>query len=236
MKYFFVLLTFTFLFSSCKKNFTSVSQEKTLEQFDSLVLQSVFEVHLIEGTTNAVRIDGAKKIVEDIECNVTNNTLTITNKYKGNWMHPRKNKIKIYITTDGLNLITANETCDIYADTPLTGNEIGLVLKSKLNMAHLDLACNTFYFWNNFPCGGKVKLQGNVNMLKLWNVALMEVDASNLAATDAFVENSSKADCILKCQQNLSYSIKGEGNIRVKGTPGTITNFGETSIGKLIIE
>lgn len=233
---FILLLITAFANHSCKKQLAKESFEKTLEEFDSLVLNSVFEVHLIQGSKNKIKIDGAKKIIEKLTISIENNTLTIENQFKGNWMHPSKNKVVVFITVNKLAKITANETCNILTDNTLIGDEIGLVLTSKLNQATLDLNCETFYYWNNFPCGGKITLTGNTNVLKIWNVALMAVDASALHTNTALIENASKGDCRIFSTQSLTYKLSGEGDLYLKGNPPEIIKLEESSSGTLILE
>jgi len=233
---FLLILLLALAGTSCKKNMTEMTIEKSLEEFDTLVLNSVFEVHLIQGTENKIKIEGAKKILENIDYTISNNTLTLVNNYNGNWVHPSKNKIKIFLTVNQISRINANETCNLVTDNTLTGDEIGLVLTSKLNEATLDLNCNTFYYWNNFPCGGRIKLSGTTNILKLWNVALMAIDASECYSNYAIIENASKGDIKVNCTQSLTYKLSGEGNLYLKGNPPEIIKIEESSTGKLIFE
>ena len=223
-------------FGSCKKAMTKTTLEKNLEQFDTLALNSAFEVHLIQGTSNAIRIEGASKILENIDFTIDNNTLTIENNYHGNWMHPKNNKVLIYLTVDTLNRIIANETCIIQSDNQLVADELGLIMKSKLNNASLDINCTTFYYWNNFPCGGKITLKGTCNEVKLWNVALMAVDAKELASQFGYVDNASKGSIFVNCAQKLSYKLTGEGDIHLSGNPPVIEKLEESGKGKLILE
>ncbi len=222
--------------NSCKKSMDPTIIEKSLEEFDTVTFNSSFEVFLIQGTENSIKIEGAERIIDKVELSVENNSLTIKNKYKNSWLHPSKNKVKVYLTVNQLSRINANETCNIQTVNTLIGTEIGLVFTGKLNEATLDLSCNTFYYWNNFPCSGKVTLSGNTNELKIWNVALMAIDAQNLISNYVLVDNASKGDCKFTCLQTLDYAISGEGNIYVKGNPGTIIKTAETSTGKLILQ
>ena len=235
-KIFFHSVLLLILMSSCQKKMEPGVINVALEEFDTLTLNSVFNVELIQGTTNSISIEGAEKIIEKVDFNIENNTLTLLNNFKGNWIYPKKNKITVKLTVNNLSRINANETCNIRTLNTLTGNEIGLVMTSKLNEATFAVDCNSFYFWNNFPCGGKINLSGSTNELKLWNVALMSVDAKNLVSNVVSIENSSKGDCRINCIQKLTYSIKGEGNIFLTGDPTELLKIEETSTGKLIYE
>ena len=238
MRYFLYIavLLGTISLGSCKKAMTKTTLEQNLEQFDTLALNSAFEVHLIQGTSNCIRIEGASKILENIDITIDNNTLTIENNYHGNWMHPKNNKVLIYLTVDTLNRIIANETCIIQSDNQLVADELGLIMKSKLNNASLDVNCTTFYYWNNFPCGGKITLKGTCNEVKLWNVALMAVDAKELASQFGYVDNASKGSIFVNCAQKLSYKLTGEGDIHLAGNPPVIEKLEESGKGTLILE
>ena len=235
-KIFFHSVLLLIIISSCQKKMEPTVINFSLEEFDTLTLNSVFNVELIQGTTNSISIEGAKKIIEKVDFNIENNNLTLVNNFKGNWVYPKKNKITVKLTVNNLSRINANETCNIRTINTLTGNELGLVVTGKLNEATLAVDCNSFYFWNNFPCGGKINLSGSTNELKIWNVALMSVDAKNLLSNIVSIENSSKGDCRINCIQKLTYSIKGEGNIFLSGNPIELFKIEETSTGKLIYE
>lgn len=223
-------------FISCKKTMEQQTIYKSLEEFDTLTMNSVFNVELIQGTENSISIEGAQKIIEKVDVKIINNTLTLVNNFKGNWIYPKKNKVKIVLTVNGLSRINANETCNIKTLNTLIGDEIGLVMTSKLNEASLDVNCNSFFYWNNFPCGGKIILSGTTNELKIWNVALMSVDAKALTANVAMIDNASKGSCRITSLQKLTYKINGEGNIYLSGNPPEVIELESNSTGELIHE
>ena len=230
---FLIILLFVPLLS-CKKQFATTTIYRELNEFDTLTLNSVYEVELTQDTVNYIELSGATTILEKVNVFLDNHNLKLTTNYHGNWMHPSNNKIKIRLHINGLHLIQANETCNIRSTNALTGDEIGMVMTSKLNEAELQLNCNTFFYWNNFPCGGKINLSGQVNDLKLWNVALMSVDAQALTCQTALIENASKGDCKLTCLQQLTCALKGEGNIQLWGNPPNVTITEKSSTGQLI--
>lgn len=223
------------LLFSCKKH-EPVTTEHSVSEFDTLVLSDVFDVNLIQGTENSVKITGSKQFIDDVSWENKDNTLTIHNNAKHKWLNPKTNKITLEITVNGLSKIVANETCTIKSTNTLIADELGLILKSKLNHAALDISCNTFYYWNNFPCGGTVDLKGNCQTLKVWNYALMQINASELQATTALIENYSKGDVRVWCTDTISYKINGSGGIRVKGSPSTQLNLGGTGNGLFTLE
>lgn len=228
-----ILLSLLILFSCEEENLTeSILSE--LPPFNEIELNSPFDVYLKEDTSFFIEIYGNENIIEDIDFKVENNILKIINVSNSKWLTPTKNKIEIYISSKQLSKVSANETCNILTLNPITSSEFGLILKSKANQANLELDCSTFYYWNNSPCGGMLTLYGKTERLKIWNYALMSVDAINLIAQQALVENSSLGDCKVTVINKLEYSIFGVGNIHLYGSPAEIIENQSTSSGQLI--
>ena len=234
MKQLFILLCLLSIFLSCEKEIINKSRFVELEPFDQIELNDAFELFITEGNNYSIEIVGDEKVIEYVDLQVENNLLTIENKRKTKWVSPKKNKINIYVTSLPLNLITAAEGCNIQTLNPITSMEFGLVLTGKSNQANLELNGNTFYYWNNFPTGGKLTLSGRTEKLKIWNFALMSVDARELISKQALIENSSKGDCQVTVLNKLEYSISGEGNIHLYGEPLEIIANDLSSSGRLI--
>ncbi|MBM3164440.1 MAG: DUF2807 domain-containing protein [Bacteroidetes bacterium] len=221
------------VFTACKKTESTVLERPIEGYFDTLVLADVFDVELIQDSLNKLEIIGNERFLKRITPHLSQNTLTLTNDNQMLWLFPESNKIHVKVHFSKISKVVANETCFIRSKLPVVANELGLILKSKLNQADLNVQCTTFYFWNNFPCGGSVQLRGQCQELKLWNYALMEVDATELLANTARVENDSKGDIHLRCLDSLFYKISGEGNIELYGNPASIYDLGSTGSGKL---
>lgn len=222
-------------FTCCNKESVENSYiEKRLPQFNEIELNGVFDVYLRQDSTYNLKIQANDNWIDQIHVKVENNKLIIDNESRKRWMRPKEEKVKLYITSNRPKKITANETCYIETVNPIISEEFGLIMTSKLNQANLELDCKTFYYWNNHPCGGKITLRGKAAEIKLWNFAIMQVDAKNLISEYALVENSSKGVCEVNVQSKLEYSIHGSGNIHLYGNPSEIIEHKVTSSGKLV--
>ena len=233
IKFAYLVVIFLVIFS-CEKNNEIVTVQKDLPVFEEIVLRSVFIVYLVQDTVYSIKITGNEDFVEKIYFSVEDKVLNIKNEFNLKWLRPKDNKVSLYISADSLKKITAAETCYIETVNAIKSDEIGLIFNGKLNQAQLELDCNIFYYWNNFPCGGKLTLTGYSNYLKIWNCALMSVDAGNLSTDNALVENSSEGICKIHVINKLEYSIYGEGDIHLYGTPNEIIAREITSTGKLV--
>ena len=222
------------MFYSCTKNTKNSGLTTVLSPFHKINLIDPFDIYLEEDSIYSINIYGDEKNITFVKVNIDSNTLNIENERKLTWTSPKRNKIILHIKAPYLSMVKASGGCDIKTSNPITSNEFGLVLMGKVNHANLELDCNSFYYWNNFPCGGNLTLYGKTNKLDIWNFAIMSVDAKNLSAYNANIENSSKGNCELSVVNRLEYSIKGRGNIHLYSEPNEIIENVISSSGKLI--
>jgi len=203
--------------------------------FEILTLDDRFDVILTQDTIESILISGDPKMIRKVDWHIENKELHIESSFKNAWMKPGKNRITLHISVKNLKRINVNQTCDISCSNELTCPELGIITTGKMSVANLKLNCNSFYTWNNFPCGGKLTLSGSVNQLKLWNYALMQIDAIDLTSNEAYIENYSKGSIKTTITNALTYKINGEGDIYLQGNPPTIVKISEENTGKLVL-
>jgi hypothetical protein len=224
------------LFASCKKVDVIEQEETNLAPFNEILMNSSFDLYISEGNEYTVRIEADESIIDYITVDITDSLLTLDNDRKFRWLTPTKNKVKVYVTAPPLKTVTSNKTCFVRTLTPITSDEFGMVFLDKANNADLDLDCDVFYFWNNYPCGGTLTLEGNCRVLKVWSVAIVDVQAENLIAEKAEISNNSKGDCVVRVINELKYTLLGEGDIEVYGQPNDVIEYEPSQgSGELII-
>lgn len=220
---------------SCKKDGNRLATKtELLPSFSHIEALSTFDIFLIQDTISSIKIEAANKMMEGVEYYLTGDTLYLKNEAKRKWLNPENNKVAIYISCNNPARVILRETCMLKTVNAITSPEFGLIVSGKLNQADLELNCNTFYFWNHFPCSGKILLRGQLTDLKLWNGAIMSVDARNAAAQNVLIETSSKGHCYVNAANKIEYKITGTGNIYLYGNPSTIIENELSSSGRLI--
>lgn len=229
-------IAFLFLFGliSCHKNNPETNQKVELSAFDEIRLLSPMDVELVEDSVFYVEIIGFQKTADAIEFRIENGILEIENTLKSKFAKPKTKGIKIIVHSKPLKLVEAVETCNITTGNAITSPEFGVILKSKGNFANLELNCDVFYYYNNYPCGGKMTLRGTTHQLKIWNTAIFSIDAKNLVTDYCLLENSSKGKCEVNVTSAIEYDIAGEGNIEVYGNPITVVENGKSGSGEII--
>lgn len=231
----FFTLLFTTLFFSCSKDHEEeVRIRKDLGVFHEVNLNSAFEVVLIQDSVYYVEIVTVESLKKDMEVKLENEVLSFTNTKRFKWTNPENNTPTLYIHCAEFKKVNANESCNFTTPTPITSKEFGIILKDKANYANLQLNCESFFYWNNFPTGGKLTLSGSTKELKIWNTAIMSVDAKNLVTEYALVENDSKGICEVNVTHKIEYKITGNGDIHLYGQPTEIVETAPSIGGKLV--
>ncbi|MBN1414434.1 MAG: DUF2807 domain-containing protein [Bacteroidales bacterium] len=204
-----------------------------LSPFEEIQVNGVFHIFLKQDSVFSIGITGNREITEGVEFTIENRVLSLSNTTGMMMFSPEDNKVELCISADRLKKIQANESCCIETVNPIIAYEFGLIKGYKYLEAHLELNCPIFYFWNSAPCG-KLTLEGNAWNLRIWNFGVMSVDAANVSADTAWIENDSKGDCTVRINNMLYYAIGGRGNIYLYGEPENIVLLEKTSSGELI--
>lgn len=233
MRFIFIIACLAFLVS-CNKDKSYIEIEHSLDAFETIELNSSFDVELVEDSAFFVEVKGMAHIVNQVEFTVVDGQLRIKRNSKNDWLHPKKNKVTLVIHAAPLREVVLNEACSVTTRGAITSQEFGLVMKGKAGEADLDLNCDIFYFWNNAPTGGKVTLNGQCNTLKLWTTAIVTVDAQKVSTQWCYIENGSKGDCSVNVSSFLEYSLTAQGNIRLYGNPPQINVIEHSGEGELI--
>jgi hypothetical protein len=236
VKYLIYILSILLISISCNKQSNKkVTELIQLTSFNSIELNDVFEVQLIEDSSFFVEAEGHPSLEEGLNFKLEDTLLILDRKNGNRWFRPSNNKLIVRIHSQPLARVTANKTSNIKTLSPITSNEFGLIFKEKANEADLELNCNSFYYWNQDPCGGNLRLYGYTKHLKLWNYAIMSVDAKDLISKYTLVENDSQGDCSVWVTDHLDYKITGFGDIHLYGQPLSMQSIGDTGEGQLIV-
>lgn len=234
-KYLLLGLLGILLFSCDKQGKKAITETQDLAAFHSVELNDVFDVSLMEDTAFFIEIVGSPKMVAGVEVRVEDSVLYLDRKNGNRWYRPQSNEVQVIIHSAPLNLVTANKACYVGTINPITSYEFGLVFKDKASHGSVELNCNSFYFWNNEPTGGFLRVRGQSNFLKIWNASIMTVDAEELTTGYALIENYSQGYCSATVTNTLDYVITGFGDINVYGHPGNINKIEDTGEGELIV-
>lgn len=229
-----IVFLLLFLLLSCEKH-RNVVQIRELEPFSGLFVNSSFNIEIHPDTAFRIVLSGSSDIVQEIDVSKITDTLILENNFSAQWLRPGDNPIQVDLYCDSLQRIVLNESCNLTSSGPIHADEIGLIAVSRLNIVDLEFDAKTVFYWNNFPCNGSMVFRGETENLKIWNTALMSVDASQLISSYVLVENDAGVDCRVRANDILEYSITGAGNVVASGRPDIISAGELTGSGELIL-
>lgn len=234
MRYSLFIISILLISVSCEREENEKHVLFSTKPFSEVELNSSFNVYLIEDSIFSLEIFASEENLDNISYQIENEVLKINNERKYSWTTPQTNKIDIYIRSGALSKVVAKESGVIQTLAPITTEEFGLILENKSNEVNLDLNCGTFYYWDYNKCGGKLTLTGECKDLKIWNYAIMSVDAQHLIVPNAQIVNGSQGNCRINVTDKLEYSIEGTGNIYLYSKPEEIIQNSLNSSGRLI--
>ncbi len=229
-----LFICISLLVLSCTKDGNKTTESHDLESFNHIKLFDSFTTFLHESEEFRIEITTAKSRQEFVKFSINDSILEIRNDKSSGWANPHKNEIELHIYSHPLSLVEVEESGFVSTANPITSEEFGIVLKSKVNEANLELDCGTFYYWNNQPAGGKLTITGQSGVTKIWNHALMSVDAKSLTTDVALIENGSKGNIDISPTERLEYSILDVGDVILHSSPVNIIEIEDSGDGELI--
>ncbi|MGB0165812.1 MAG: GIN domain-containing protein [Luteibaculum sp.] len=233
MRYIAFLLFSVVVASSCRKSGEEIELVRFPGAFHSAVFLNNFEIFIGEDSTYRVEMLGVEQELSKIELEIKDSVLHIKNTAKLKWTRPGK-PVQLRVFCPDVKRMVCNETSMLKSLHPLRSKEIGVILTSKANEVDLELDNEGFYYYNHFPCGGMLRLRGRSEKIKIWNYAIMTVDAKDLEVQEAQVENYAKTHCYVNVQKKLDYILGGEGDIVLFGNPQLRELKPKSGSGKLI--
>lgn len=221
------------LFSMCEKA-DEVTLEYDLNEFKNININHVFRVVLIQDSSYRITISGLENIVNQVDCSVYDNYLTVKDIGNKRWLNPGHNIPYLHIYAPDFSNININESCFVRTQDTIQTDYLYLIMRGKLNEASLNLNCGYFRYSCTPVCGGKTVVNGNADILRVHNRGLMQFNAKNFAVDSATLFNYSKNNGLLRVSKYLRYGIYNKGNIILYSNPLSLSKRDDNGKGELI--
>lgn len=207
--------------------------ERSLEYFDAIEINNVFNVILVQDSTYKVVIEGKEGLMPYVTTEITDTTLKLDHNISCKWAREYE-KITAYIHFDSINDIIINRACNLSTTSPLTGYEIRYWPMADINMSDLELNCKRFFLKSAYTSTGEVNLSGTCHHLQLWAFGSMAIDASELKSTLTYVDHNSIGDFYVNPIYHLSAEVKHLGNVYYNDKSVMSLKITEYSSGRAI--
>jgi hypothetical protein len=192
--------------------------QRDLDDFTSIELNDYIQYELLDTNYFGVIITAPANLISDIETDITKKKLVIRNTNKCNFVRSFKSKITIRICAPDFSDIQNYATGDITSVNVLSGNRFSLDNRNAAGVQRITLQTDTVNLASHTGVSDAI-LQGNCEVVYLFNQGVGAIDARALASNYAFVNNSSLNDVYVFAQNYLYGYIQFSGNIYYGGNP-----------------
>jgi len=186
-----------------------------------------FEVHVVKGNNEGVRIEADENLLSNIKTEVRNGVLHIYNDESIS----TKNTMKAFVTLKELNSLDISGGVKVIGESTFKPASFKMDLSGGSNIK-LDLI--TKKLTADMSGASKVALKGSADEVYLNMSGASDVDAEELHAKDVKVEASGASKLRVFAEDSLAIDASGASHIKYKGSPSiTSDTSGGTKISKI---
>lgn len=214
----FCIFLFSFLAVSCQKllfNDEEGTREIVLKDFHYLEVNGIFNIILIQDSTNRLIINGGNNI-SAIDALINGDSLVIDDHKKISLNHT-KNKLILHFTN--LDFIKFNDPVNVSNQDTIKADVLTLVAVGGIAEVRMVIDCNIFEIINHANTLGYFNFIGHANSCSISNRYGSAVFADSLLCKNAEIYNESIGAVHVNASDNIEASIRGLGNIYYHGTP-----------------
>lgn len=207
-----------FITASCHKilfNDEERTREIRLENFHAVKFSGIYNIILIQDSTNRLVITG-KKDVNSISAIVKNDTLIIDD-HKNMSFNPNKNTLALHFKN--LQFMVTYNPVNVSNTGTLKGDYFEYNALGEISEVSLTVDCNNFTLVNSANTLGYFYLNGIADYCTIFNRYGSAVFADNLLCRNAEIINESIGDVHINASETIKAYIWGPGNICYYGKP-----------------
>lgn len=232
-----LLVPLFFLFLINPLNALSVSgSESFVQTMDNLssfkklyISAGIIEVVLHQGNKSAVRLEGDKEVIADLDIKVSQGELDILYK-NGHKIKDSSTKIKVDIWTKTLTSITARGYVDIKGGENWRVSSLRFLLTGS---GSVDMSLSAKNLLIELSGDTQLILSGNADSQNVAITGAAKYDGSDLKTMSSTVVLSGAGSTTVFAKKTLDVTIYGSGDVHYKGSPSITQNvYGSGSIVK----
>ncbi len=219
--YLFIFAVLALLLSGCTGNVVGsghvITENRSVSEFDALVLSGVGEVTITQGETEALTVQAEDNLMPLIKTEVKNRVLTIglANDYGRTHMVPTR-PIRFNLSVKNLNDIELSgaghiQSAMLKSDRfSIRLNGVGSIVLDRLEATDIE---------SSVSGAGRLEIGGQVVNQAAKLAGLGSYQARNLNSQTAQVTVSGAGDVTLAAKDNLDVTITGAGAVHYYGSP-----------------
>ena len=191
-----------------------ITREVSVSPFTTLKANGVYELKLIQGSKESVKIEADENLHELVTVSNEGSSLVIHTKKMEKVNLTGKYKLKVYVTFTKLKDVDLGMVGNVSSEDELTFDKLHLDNKSvgnvelKFTADRLDL---------NNSSVGNVRLRGKVQEAVVKNTGVGNLEAGGLEVQTMSIDNSGVGNAVVNAQKNLKVTDSFLGKVRNKG-------------------
>lgn len=209
--------------ASCNKDcYKSWGKESSIEyginSFDTVRVSDVFQVYFHRADEYKILIEGGKNVIEEIRCEVENNTLNISNENKCNWVRSQNKDITIHVHTPSFEKVYLDGESDLYSTDTFYCDTFFLMVYSGASTANFTISADRAMLKVNAGTG-KFTFKGKTKNSYIYSHGTAFIYEDELEAESSHINNLSSGDVFVWATQTLKVENIERGDIYYKGNP-----------------
>jgi hypothetical protein len=206
----FLLSFFAGLSVFAQDNGKTITQDRTVPEFNSIEISQPVMVYLSQGETAGVKVEAPENIQDKIKIDVSNNTLTVN--VNGN----NTNDLKIYITVKELKKIETSGAAMIQGQTVIKSDKLEIEAEGASEVT-LDLDVNDLV--SSASGASEIKLTGKASTHNADVSGAASLKAEDMKTQKTKIEVSGAAYAKVDATDELKGEVSGAANLNYKNKP-----------------
>lgn len=209
------LIIFFMVFS-----FESMAQKekRQVDGFDEVSMGISGDLHLKQGSTISLELEGDSDDLEDVITEVKNGTLVI--KYKNNkgWSFGR-DRVTIYLTMPEVSSVSLGGSGKIIGENTIESDDLYLSVSGS---GRIEMKLEVDDLTQKISGSGNIEVSGSADRAEISISGSGNLDALDMEVDEYEVKISGSGKCKINVGDSLEANISGSGSVYYKGDPDRI--------------
>jgi len=201
-------------------SFESMAQKekRQVDGFDEVSMGISGDLHLKQGSTISLELEGDSDDLEDVITEVKNGTLVI--KYKNNkgWSFGR-DRVTIYLTMPEVSSVSLGGSGKIIGENTIESDDLYLSVSGS---GRIEMKLEVDDLTQKISGSGNIEVSGSADRAEISISGSGNLDALDLEVDEYEVKISGSGKCKINVGDSLEANISGSGSVYYKGDPDRI--------------
>jgi hypothetical protein len=191
-----------------------VTRDVAVTSFDELKASGVYELKLVQGSKEAVKIEADENLQELFEVRNEGNKLVVSMTKDKNLNMKKGSKLKVYVTFRKLKALDLSTVGNVDTENELSFDNLQLNTRSVGNV-NLKFTANQVDINNKSV--GEINLSGKAQQATVKNAGVGSLNAGSFVVQTMSIENSGVGEAEVNCEKELKVKDSFLGKVKNKG-------------------